>query len=392
MKGVSVLHRGIDVSEAQGNINWQNVESSNVKFAMIRATYGISGIDLQFENNMEKISETNIYTGVYHQSNANNSNEAILEARHFLNTIRKYAKYISYPLALNMESEFAMSVSKVFFTKTVNSFFKVIKGFGVPVVLYAKPELINKYLNMKKLEKVGIWLADLTTDILRGPSYLDNVIMWQYSQKGKVGGIYGNVNLDISYIDHSKKINIGVDGMMQQNMTLDEDKNLEPDFLEPVFYTVQNGDTLRSISKKILGNEDDYRKLMELNNITRPIVFAGQTLRVPPSGDTNHVLYRVKAGDTLWKISKKFLNSGPRYTEIMDDNGLTNDMIFPGQVLRIYISDSDEYFYTVKKGDTLWNIAKTYLGDGNRYGQIMHLNNLKNGNIKIGQILKMPGK
>ena len=392
MKGVSVLHRGIDVSEAQGNINWQNVESSNVKFAMIRATYGISGIDLQFENNMEKISETNIYTGVYHQSNANNSNEAILEARHFLNTIRKYAKYISYPLALNMESEFAMSVSKVFFTETVNSFFKVIKGFGVPVVLYAKPELINKYLNMKKLEKVGIWLADLTTDILRGPSYLDNVIMWQYSQKGKVGGIYGNVNLDISYIDHSKKINIGVDGMMQQNMTLDEDKNLEPDFLEPVFYTVQNGDTLRSISKKILGNEDDYRKLMELNNITRPIVFAGQTLRVPPSGDTNHVLYRVKAGDTLWKISKKFLNSGPRYTEIMDDNGLTNDMIFPGQVLRIYISDSDEYFYTVKKGDTLWNIAKTYLGDGNRYVQIMHLNNLKNGNIKIGQILKMPGK
>ena len=386
------MHRGIDVSEAQGNINWQNVESSNVKFAMIRATYGISGIDLQFENNMEKISETNIYTGVYHQSNANNSNEAILEARHFLNTIRKYAKYISYPLALNMESEFAMSVSKVFFTETVNSFFKVIKGFGVPVVLYAKPELINKYLNMKKLEKVGIWLADLTTDILRGPSYLDNVIMWQYSQKGKVGGIYGNVNLDISYIDHSKKINIGVDGMMQQNMTLDEDKNLEPDFLEPVFYTVQNGDTLRSISKKILGNEDDYRKLMELNNITRPIVFAGQTLRVPPSGDTNHVLYRVKAGDTLWKISKKFLNSGPRYTEIMDDNGLTNDMIFPGQVLRIYISDSDEYFYTVKKGDTLWNIAKTYLGDGNRYVQIMHLNNLKNGNIKIGQILKMPGK
>lgn len=392
MKGVSVLHRGIDVSEAQGNINWQNVESSNVKFAMIRATYGISGIDLQFENNMENISETNIYTGVYHQSNANNSNEAILEARHFLNTIRKYAQYISYPLALNMESEFAMSVSKVFFTETVNSFFKVIKGFGVPVVLYAKPELINKYLNMKKLEKVGIWLADLTTDILRGPSYLDNVVMWQYSQKGKVGGIYGNVNLDISYIDHSKKINIGVDGMMQQNMTLDEDKNLEPDFLEPVFYTVQNGDTLRSISKKIFGNENDYRKLMELNNITRPIVFAGQTLRVPPSGDTNHILYRVKAGDTLWKISKKFLNSGPRYTEIMDDNGLTNDMIFPGQVLRIYISDSDEYFYTVKKGDTLWNIAKTYLEDGNRYVQIMHLNNLKNGNIKIGQILKMPGK
>lgn len=392
MKGVSVLHRGIDVSEAQGNINWQNVESSNVKFAMIRATYGISGIDLQFENNMENISETNIYTGVYHQSNANNSNEAILEARHFLNTIRKYAQYISYPLALNMESEFAMSVSKVFFTETVNSFFKVIKGFGVPVVLYAKPELINKYLNMKKLEKVGIWLADLTTDILRGPSYLDNVVMWQYSQKGKVGGIYGNVNLDISYIDHSKKINIGVDGMMQQNMTLDEDKNLEPDFLEPVFYTVQNGDTLRSISKKIFGNENDYRKLMELNNITRPIVFVGQTLRVPPSGDTNHILYRVKAGDTLWKISKKFLNSGPRYTEIMDDNGLTNDMIFPGQVLRIYISDSDEYFYTVKKGDTLWNIAKTYLGDGNRYVQIMHLNNLKNGNIKIGQILKMPGK
>ena len=140
---------------------------------------------------------------------AKDTEEGISRPSDLLRTLISYSS-AAVELALNMESEFAMSVSKVFFTETVNSFFKVIKGFGVPVVLYAKPELINKYLNMKKLEKVGIWLADLTTDILRGPSYLDNVVMWQYSQKGKVGGIYGNVNLDISYIDHSKKINIEI--------------------------------------------------------------------------------------------------------------------------------------------------------------------------------------
>ena len=80
-----------------------------------------------------------------------------------------------------------------------------------------------------------------------------------------------------------------------------------------------------------------HQKIMDLNGITRPVVFAGQTLRIPNinSGGNDALLYRVKAGDTLWGIARQYLGGGPRYKEIMDANGLTNDMIYPGQTLKI---------------------------------------------------------
>ena len=96
------------------------------------------------------------------------------------------------------------------------------------------------------------------------------------------------------------------------------------------------------------------------------------------------------------------MGGGPRYKEIMDANGLTNDMIYPGQILKIPASNpggSDssvrepEYrTYMVKQGDTLWKIAQNLFGDGNKYSEIMNLNNLPNGNLQVGQILKIPKK
>ena len=86
----------------------------------------------------------------------------------------------------------------------------------------------------------------------------------------------------------------------------------------------------------------------------------------------------------------------------MDANGLTNDMIYPGQILKIPAENSggvnsnsveNEYqTYMVKQGDTLWKIAQNLFGDGNKYSEIMNLNSLPNGNLQVGQILKIPKK
>ncbi|HBL40500.1 MAG TPA: hypothetical protein DDY98_02595 [Ruminococcaceae bacterium] len=48
--------------------------------------------------------------------------------------------------------------------------------------------------------------------------------------------------------------------------------------------------------------------------------------------------------------------------------------------------------YTVKKGDTLWQIAHTQLGKGSRYAEIAKLNNIKGNTVKVGQVLKLPEK
>lgn len=169
--------------------------------------------------------------------------------------------------------------------------------------------------------------------------------------------------------------------------------NLEPDFTQNMFYTVENGDTIQGIAQKILGDSEQYRKIMELNGLTNSRVFAGQILRIPENLSSNVIAYRVRQGDTLWSISERFLGYGPRYNEIMSLNGLTNDMIYPGQILHISIDESvSPETYTVKSGDTLWKIAREMLGDGKRYTEIMKLNNLATGDLRVGQTLNLPSK
>ena len=172
-----------------------------------------------------------------------------------------------------------------------------------------------------------------------------------------------------------------------------ESINLEPDFTQNGFYTVQNGDTIRKIAEKIFGNAEDYRKIMELNGLSDTNIFAGQILRIPENFNSNIISYRVKSGDTLWSIAQSFLGYGPRYNEIMSLNGMTTDMIYPGQILKISIDKAvAPKTYMVKSGDTLWKIARENLGDGKRYTDIMMLNNLDDTDIRVGQKLNLPNE
>jgi|GEM_PF-1483430 len=101
--------------------------------------------------------------------------------------------------------------------------------------------------------------------------------------------------------------------------------------------------------------------------------------------------YTVGVGDSLWAIADKFLGDGNRYKEIKTLNGLTSDTIYAGQVLKLpEISTTSTY--TVKKGDTLWDIAAKYLGNGERYKEIKALNGIVSDVIHSGQVLKLPKK
>ena len=99
--------------------------------------------------------------------------------------------------------------------------------------------------------------------------------------------------------------------------------------------------------------------------------------------------YTVRAGDSLWAIADKFLGDGNRYKEIKTLNNLKSDTIHTGQKLKLpaILATST---YTVKKGDTLWDIAAKYLGDGNRYKEIKTLNGITSDVIYSGQVLKLP--
>ncbi|MCL2146994.1 MAG: LysM peptidoglycan-binding domain-containing protein, partial [Synergistaceae bacterium] len=103
-----------------------------------------------------------------------------------------------------------------------------------------------------------------------------------------------------------------------------------------------------------------------------------------------YTVYTVVNGDTLWEIAKRELGDGNRYTDIMILNDLTSTFISPGQKLQI--PNKECKVYIVFSGDTLWEISKRELGDGNRYIEIMTLNNLDSTYLLPGQILILPGK
>ena len=387
-------YSGIDVSEMQGKINWKSVSLRKIKFAMIRATHGTSGVDSQFENNIKNISSAEISAGAYHESSAANTLEATIEANHFINTVKSYK--LEYPLALKYENEATMGIGKNLVTDIIIAFTKVIKNAKYFPILYASVQWLKSYVDIPRLENLDIWIADWSVQPKIYPSYDKNVTIWQHSDRGKIPGINGNVNLDISYVDYP--LILSQRGLNNLNNISNNNQNenyakisLNPESYEPIFYTVQKGDTLRTIAKKFFGDPDEYRKIMEISGISRPIIYPGQTLRIPKTNNPNILLHRVKSGETLWGLSERFLGYGPRYNEIMTLNGLTGDMIYAGQILKIPIDKQIEpRTYRVKSGDTLWKIAQNLLGDGNRYSEIMSLNNLQNGNIRVGQTLNLP--
>lgn len=165
-------------------------------------------------------------------------------------------------------------------------------------------------------------------------------------------------------------------------------------------YTVKAGDTLWDIAQSQLGNGSRYKEIMTLNGLTSDVIQPGQVLKLPTGNDNTGSgsvsTYTVKAGDTLWDIAQSQLDNGSRYKEIMTLNGLAGDVIQPGQVLKLptgsasNTGSSSAKTYTVKTGDTLWDIAQNLLGNGARYKEIVSLNNLHSSIIYPGQVLKIP--
>lgn len=155
----------------------------------------------------------------------------------------------------------------------------------------------------------------------------------------------------------------------------------ETEIIETEIYTVKAGDTLYGISRKYNLTVDELKKL---NNLTNNTLSIGQKLKISSSETDTNTTYTVIKGDTLYGIANKFNVS---VNNLKDFNNLTNNTLSIGQVLKIPNTSSKNLTYTVKKGDTLYNIAKTY---NTTVDKIKSLNNLTSNTLSIGQTLILP--
>ena len=146
-------------------------------------------------------------------------------------------------------------------------------------------------------------------------------------------------------------------------------------------YVVKKGDTLYGIANKYNISVDN---LKSYNNLSTDSLSIGQIIKIPDN-KVNSNEYVVKSGDSLYSISRKY---GVSVDELMNVNNLKSTVLSVGQVLKIPNSgEVTNVIYTVKKGDSLWSIAKN---NKTTVDAIVKLNNLSNANLSIGQKLLLP--
>lgn len=150
------------------------------------------------------------------------------------------------------------------------------------------------------------------------------------------------------------------------------------------YYTVKSGDSLWSISRKfgVTVNE-----LKDANNLSSNLLSIGQNLIIPgkiPEKVSDE--YVVQKGDTLYSIARKFNTT---VDKLKDINNLTSNNLSIGQVLKLPSGDTNKVnvVYTVKKGDSLYSIAREY---GTTVDALKKLNNITSNTLSIGQKLLLP--
>ena len=197
--GSSIL--GIDVSYAQGAIDWSKVANAGIKFAIIRAAfrgYGTGRIvaDEWFERNIKGATAAGIKVGVYFFSQAINETEGAEEADYIINQIKNYK--VTLPVAIDTEyvsdsRARGNSISRGTRTAAVKAFCERSLQRGYTPMIYASTSWLNNQLDMSKLSSYKVWVAQYYNRV----TYTGKYQCWQYTSSGHVDGI--NTKVDMNY-------------------------------------------------------------------------------------------------------------------------------------------------------------------------------------------------
>ena len=193
----------IDVSTYNGDIDWNAVKAAGVDYAIIRVGYRGYGTarlvqDRRFEQNMRGAINAGIRVGAYIVTQAVNTEEAVEEASFIVEKCRGYN--VTLPLAIDVEwagnsyeEGRANSISASTRTDVINAFARTVMNSGYAAMAYANKDWFeNKIYSGNLFSSCKIWLAQYRNTEY---TYGGRVNMWQYTSKGRVDGINGDVDI-----------------------------------------------------------------------------------------------------------------------------------------------------------------------------------------------------
>lgn len=371
--------KGIDVSRYQGTIDFKQVKESGTDIVYIRSSLGSGYVDPYFNKNYNNAKEAGLKVGFYHFVTAMSVAQANQQAAFFVSTIQ--GKTPDCRLAVDFEDFKTLTKSQI--NEITLAFAQKVEELsGKEVVIYANSYAAS-YTLSKAVTKYPLWVAHWGVSAPSNAVLWDEWVGWQYTSSGKVIGV--NTLVDKNYFTS--------DIFLKDKAPVSPESNQGD---ETIYYVVQKGDTLWAISIK---NKTTVEQIVSLNNIKNAnLIYAGQRLIINKSSnldESKYTFYTVKKGDNLWSISKKY---GTTVVAIARDNNIKNaNLIYAGQTLKIYSAlvqptpqkppqqSQKTVKYTIKKGDTLWEISKKY---GTTVSVIARDNNIKNANrIYAGQQL-----
>ena len=186
--------RGIDISHHQGKINWDKLRWAKIgdeplSFIFMKATEGKSLVDRQFNHNFVQAHDYGFIRGAYHFFVPGVPAE--LQAQNYLSE----AKLIAGDLPPVLDIEITGSLSPEELRKETLEWLRIVeRHFGVPPILYTNYTFKKNYLNTPEFDKYPYWIAHYYVKQLR---YEGDWKFWQHTDKGKLPGIKGDVDLNL---------------------------------------------------------------------------------------------------------------------------------------------------------------------------------------------------
>jgi len=184
--------RGIDVSRHQGSIDWKAVSASGIRFVYLKATEGGDFQDASFRQNLRAASDLGLACGAYHFFSLKTPGS--VQARNFIGTVPVSGMTLPPAVDLEFWGNASERPTPEAFQQELRTYLDAVRqADGREPVIYTSSDFSGVYL--KNFQVRRSWVRDIAL----GPWWDGNQgwLFWQFSDRGRVPGIDGYVDLDV---------------------------------------------------------------------------------------------------------------------------------------------------------------------------------------------------